>query len=240
MAKPTPKPRPRAGFTKGRPLAAQMKQRSSKPNPFELKSSKSHFETLGRRTSGVKKNVVKAREEAVTRVRLARLSPPFPVIRTAAHPAPTLHLPGWGRIYIKVYEPPTPATPQPPIPVRPPHALTRGTLLVACLQRKSTLLVEYKQLRKANTFIDRRFGGAPPVCGTAPKPDAPCLQLHACLHASSSEMRPEDPWPTASTRMQTRDLACAPPRTHVLARRQRGRVLTAPCVACLFAAGRRE
>jgi hypothetical protein len=27
------------------------------------------------------------------------------------------------------------------------------------LQRKKTLLVEYKQLRKANTFIDRRFGG---------------------------------------------------------------------------------
>jgi len=28
-----------------------------------------------------------------------------------------------------------------------------------CLQRKKTLLVEYKQMRKANTFIDRRFGG---------------------------------------------------------------------------------
>jgi hypothetical protein len=28
------------------------------------------------------------------------------------------------------------------------------------VQRKKTLLVEYKQLRKANTFIDRRFGGA--------------------------------------------------------------------------------
>ncbi len=27
-------------------------------------------------------------------------------------------------------------------------------------QRKKTLLVEYRQLRKANTFIDRRFGGA--------------------------------------------------------------------------------
>jgi hypothetical protein len=27
------------------------------------------------------------------------------------------------------------------------------------LQRKKTLLVEYRQLRKANTFIDRRFGG---------------------------------------------------------------------------------
>ena len=27
------------------------------------------------------------------------------------------------------------------------------------LQRKDTLLVEYKQLRKANTFLDKRFGG---------------------------------------------------------------------------------
>ena len=26
------------------------------------------------------------------------------------------------------------------------------------LQRKKTLLVEYKQLRKANAFVDRRFG----------------------------------------------------------------------------------
>jgi hypothetical protein len=31
------------------------------------------------------------------------------------------------------------------------------------LQRKKTLLVEYKSLRKANTFIDRRFGGGLPV-----------------------------------------------------------------------------
>lgn len=29
----------------------------------------------------------------------------------------------------------------------------------APVQRKSTLLVEYKQLRKSNAFIDRRFGG---------------------------------------------------------------------------------
>ena len=26
------------------------------------------------------------------------------------------------------------------------------------MQRKKTLLVEYKQLRKANAFVDRRFG----------------------------------------------------------------------------------
>ena len=32
--------------------------------------------------------------------------------------------------------------------------------LLPAPQRKKTLLVEYKQLRKANTFVDRRFGGA--------------------------------------------------------------------------------
>ena len=36
-----------------------------------------------------------------------------------------------------------------------------------CVQRKDTLLVEYKQLRKANSFVDRRFGGeAAMPCGT--------------------------------------------------------------------------
>ncbi|GAX76160.1 hypothetical protein CEUSTIGMA_g3604.t1 [Chlamydomonas eustigma] len=60
-------------------------------NPFELKKSKTKFETVGRRIKGANKNVIKAREEAVNK-------------------------------------------------------------------RKRTLLVEYKQLRKANTFVDRRFG----------------------------------------------------------------------------------
>jgi hypothetical protein len=45
------------------------------------------------------------------------------------------------------------------------HAIHLPSLTGCCLcalltvQRKKTLLVEYKQLRKANTFIDRRFGG---------------------------------------------------------------------------------
>ena len=29
------------------------------------------------------------------------------------------------------------------------------------MQRSDTLLVEYKQLKRANAFVDRRFGGAP-------------------------------------------------------------------------------
>ena len=32
------------------------------------------------------------------------------------------------------------------------------SVTVFCLQRNKTLLVEYRQLRKANAFIDRRFG----------------------------------------------------------------------------------
>lgn len=31
--------------------------------------------------------------------------------------------------------------------------------VLGCVQRKKTLMVEYKSLRKANTFLDRRFGG---------------------------------------------------------------------------------
>eukprot|EP00983_Pelagomonas_calceolata_P130506 1161689-Pelagomonas_calceolata.AAC.10 len=46
--------------------------------------------------------------------------------------------------------------------------VTDPAFLVAMLlcfglsQRKKTLLVEYKQLRKANTFIDKRFGESDP------------------------------------------------------------------------------
>jgi hypothetical protein len=36
--------------------------------------------------------------------------------------------------------------------------------LVHRSQRKSTLLVEYKQLKKANAFVDRRFGGVQLRC----------------------------------------------------------------------------
>jgi nucleolar protein 14 len=82
-----PKPGNRIGH---QPAAA--KKKSEKPNPFEIKRSKTKFETLGRRLKGASKNVIKAREDSVTK-------------------------------------------------------------------RKNTLLVEYKQLRKANTFVDRRFGG---------------------------------------------------------------------------------
>lgn len=42
---------------------------SSKPNPFELKSTKKmRFATIGQRNKGAKRNVVKAREEAIQKV----------------------------------------------------------------------------------------------------------------------------------------------------------------------------
>ena len=57
----------------------------------------------------------------------------------------------------------------------PPAAAAAGPAAAKCVlrgaprpctavQRKNTLLVEYKQLRKSNAFIDRRFGGTLPAC----------------------------------------------------------------------------
>ncbi|GIL50075.1 hypothetical protein Vafri_6396 [Volvox africanus] len=89
------KPKAAANKAKTAVLAAQMKAKPKKPNPFELKGSKGHFDTIGKRVSGKKRNVIQARQDAVNR-------------------------------------------------------------------RKKTLLVEYRQLRKANTFVDRRFGESNP------------------------------------------------------------------------------
>ncbi|GIL77894.1 hypothetical protein Vretimale_6572 [Volvox reticuliferus] len=89
------KPKAAAKKAKTAVLAAQMKAKPKKPNPFELKGTKGHFDTIGKRVSGKKQNVIQARQEAVNR-------------------------------------------------------------------RKKTLLVEYRQLRKANTFVDRRFGESNP------------------------------------------------------------------------------
>ena len=83
-----------------------------------------------------------------------------------------------------------------------------ATLLPA-LQRKSTLLVEYRQLRKSNAFIDRRFGGARPRCCCCR-----CLLAVTCLasccgggggschspngpHFQSNYNAPSKSWPLA-------------------------------------------
>lgn len=57
------KPRKKPGFG---PAAAA--KRPAKPNPFELKKTKSKFSVLGRKNKG-QLNVVKARQEANTKVR---------------------------------------------------------------------------------------------------------------------------------------------------------------------------
>ncbi len=63
------KQKPKAKAAKARAmLGAQLKAQPKKPNPFELKGSKGHFDTMGRRVSGKKQNVIKARQEAVNRV----------------------------------------------------------------------------------------------------------------------------------------------------------------------------
>ncbi|GLC69369.1 hypothetical protein PLESTF_000821600 [Pleodorina starrii] len=61
------KPKAAAAKAKTAVLAAQMKAKPKKPNPFELKGSKGHFDTIGRRLSGKKQNVIQARQEAVNR-----------------------------------------------------------------------------------------------------------------------------------------------------------------------------
>ncbi|KXZ52129.1 hypothetical protein GPECTOR_10g758 [Gonium pectorale] len=102
MAKKAKPKKAAAGHGKSAVLAAQLKAQPKKLNPFELKGAKGHFDTMGRRLSGKKHNVIKARQEAVNR-------------------------------------------------------------------RKKTLLVEYRQLRKANSFVDRRFGEGDPALSEADK-----------------------------------------------------------------------
>lgn len=82
-AKPKPKPKSQAKTRLG--LAAQQKHAPKKVNPFELKKTKSNFETMGRRTKGAQSNVVKARQEAITKVRRysVRSLPKLVVQRTA-------------------------------------------------------------------------------------------------------------------------------------------------------------
>lgn len=50
------------------PKAVLAAAQPRKPNPFELKTTKGHFDTIGRRSAGAKKNVIEAREEAVNKV----------------------------------------------------------------------------------------------------------------------------------------------------------------------------
>lgn len=191
------KPAPAKAAGKKRPLAAQMKSQPKKPNPFELKGSKGHFDTMGRRSAGKKKNVIEARQEAVNRVRppaqrLASLlmwwlgnswclDGPGDCLRVqGVGPCQGLRsrdivsacllrrYPEWSQVtdcapmdvtqsyrvrFICIVSPVDCCS----LPGRLPlHALP---VTIFASQRKKTLLVEYRSLRKANTFVDRRFGG---------------------------------------------------------------------------------
>lgn len=50
------------------PRAVQAQQQAPKVNPFELKGSRKKFDVLGKRDKGDKKNVIKSREEAHSKV----------------------------------------------------------------------------------------------------------------------------------------------------------------------------
>jgi hypothetical protein len=49
-------------------VAAATKAAPKKPNPFELKKTRTKWEVVGRRIKGTTKNVVQAREEATKKV----------------------------------------------------------------------------------------------------------------------------------------------------------------------------
>lgn len=157
------------------PSVLRTKTEPKKVNPFELKKTRTKFDVVGRRLKGTTKNVVQARQDAHNKVWIegkpsaqalgaddaqssqpqgckhalrdaTRQTPPRSQQRpraqfqtSAASYAVTIRVARW------------------------PIARQTKTRLISvscpCLQRKSTLLVEYKALRKANTFKDRRLGG---------------------------------------------------------------------------------
>jgi hypothetical protein len=135
------------------PRAVAAPKHAAKPNPFELKGSKRKFDVLGKRDKDGKKNVIKSREEAVNKVRSQALS------RNSNSGSSSAGSSNDGSSGTSATTACMPAI----VPVCNFNQLlsSTGSCLSALLtvQRKKTLLVEYKQLRKANTFIDRRFGG---------------------------------------------------------------------------------
>lgn len=122
------------------PPAAAAPAREEPPNLFERLSNKKRFDILGRKVKGETRQLGKLRSAATDRVSGLGCASGVTVclVRMGLHRGhfdQSAWLPGPG---------------------------SHGSTFVEHLwvQRKSTLLVEYKQLRKANAFIDRRFGGA--------------------------------------------------------------------------------
>ena len=101
----------------------------ARPNLFEHLYNRKKFNVLGKKEPGIKKHG-KSLNDAVEKV--GRLTRPA-LLLLSLWPDPACHMAACS------------------IP-----RLTHCS--AACLQRKKTLLVEYRQLRKANAFVDRRFG----------------------------------------------------------------------------------
>jgi nucleolar protein 14 len=111
-------------------LKKKEQKKEHAPNLFERLSNKKRFDVLGRKTKGDTRNLSRLRTAATEKVSITAV----PGISMHIRHAHACH----------------PAITHPQLPTSP---------WTVVLQRKSTLLVEYKQLRKSNAFIDRRFGG---------------------------------------------------------------------------------
>lgn len=133
-------------------------RREEAPNMFERLSNKKRFDIMGRKLKGETRQLGKLRTAATERVswgwdalgwaglgeaERGRLARPSPALRQCR---------GMFQSALK----------QSLVTFSPRRISAPAPLL---LQRKDTLLVEYKQLRKSNAFIDRRFGGTC-VCHT--------------------------------------------------------------------------
>jgi hypothetical protein len=135
------------------PLAARKDtRRNAKKNPFESwQSSRTHSDALGRNLAPVK-SINVARSDAVERVWCWTLQ---------KHVASTRHwvFDSWPMIAnlsnFCCFE----CDPLGCINLCAAASFTKGLMVSAVLQRRKSLLIEYKQLKKANAFVDRRFGG---------------------------------------------------------------------------------
>ena len=121
----------------------QAPPQDTKPNLFERLYNRKKFDILGKKTKGERK-YGQSVHDAVDKVRhqLYQMLDKFAAVSQQRSPCKLLDC-----VVVRLAKRLV-ATDLKPSYIRP-----------ACvLQRKKTLLVEYRQLRKANAFVDRRFG----------------------------------------------------------------------------------
>lgn len=143
-----------------------------KPNPFELLHSKRRFDVLGQRRGkgGVTapQKATKARSAAVEKVGVTRVhamrrraggTPHHPRAICFAKQPRSAHalLLQWRTMALTQGMCCAPWCCAPLPPALPPASYKRPD--PDDMQRKNSLLIEYKALKKSNAFIDRRFGG---------------------------------------------------------------------------------